>query len=125
VKAGDAFYIRDRSVDTHLWVVISDPQKDPGRVIMVSVTTFEDYKEDVCPINAGDHPRVTHRSCVAYHEARMTTLERLIGLRDGNHLSIQAPLSDELLARIREGVNRSRTIKYKYVEILLEQEVIE
>jgi len=66
-------------------VVISDPQKDPGRVIMVSVTTFEDYKEDVCPINAGDHPRVTHRSCVAYHEARMTTLERLIALRDGNH----------------------------------------
>jgi hypothetical protein len=38
--------------------VISDPQRDPGRVIMVSVTTFEDYKEDVCPINAGDHPRV-------------------------------------------------------------------
>ncbi len=92
---------------------------------MVSVTTFEDFKEDVCPINAGDHPRVAHRSCVAYREARMTTLERLIALRDGNHLSIQAPLSDELLARIREGVNKSRTIKYKYVEILLEQEVIE
>jgi hypothetical protein len=125
VKAGDAFYIRDRSVDTHLWVVISDPRRDPGRVIMVSVTTFEDYKEDVCPINAGDHPRVTHRSCVAYHEARMTTLERLIALRDGNHLSIQDPIFGELLARIREGVNRSRTIKYKYVEILLEQEVIE
>ena len=125
MKAGDAFYIRDRSVDTHLWVVISDPQRAPGRVIMVSVTTFEDYKEDVCPINAGDHPRVTHRSCVAYHEARMTTLERLIALRDGNHLSIQDPISGELLARIREGVNRSRTIKYKYVEILLEQGVIE
>jgi hypothetical protein len=125
VKAGDAFYIRDRSVDTHLWVVISDPQRDPERVIMVSVTTFEDYKEDVCPINAGDHPRVTHRSCIAYREARMTPLERLIALRDGNHLSIQAPVSGELLARIREGVNRSRAIKYKYVEILLEQEVIE
>ncbi len=54
----------------------------------------------------------------------MTTLERLIALRDGNYLSIQAPHSGEILARIREGVNRSRTIKYKYVEILLEQEVI-
>ena len=92
---------------------------------MVSVTTFEDYKQDVCPINAGDPPRVTHRSCVAYNEARLTTLERLIALRDGNHLSVQDPFSGELLARIRHGVNRSRTIKYKYVEILLEQEVIE
>jgi len=36
VKAGDAFYIRDRLVDTHLWVVITDPQRDPGRVIIMS-----------------------------------------------------------------------------------------
>ncbi len=100
MKAGDAFYIRDRSVDTHLWVVISDPQKDPGRVIMVSVTTFEDYKEDVCPIDAGDHPRVTHRSCVAYHEARMTTLERLIALRDGNH-----PLRNDLTGHPADAWN--------------------
>ena len=125
MKAGDAFYVRDRSVDIHLWVVISDPERDPVRVIMVSVTTFEDHKEDVCPVNAGDHSRVIHRSCVAYNEARMTTLDRLIALRDGNHLSIQPPVSAELLARIREGVNRSRTIKYKYVEVLLEQGVIE
>ncbi len=36
MKAGDAFYIRDRSVDTHLWVVISDPQRDPRRVTIMS-----------------------------------------------------------------------------------------
>ena len=111
MKAGDAFYIRDRSVDTHLWVVISDPQKDPGRVIMVSVTTFEDYKEDVCPINAGDHPRVTHRSCVAYHEARMKTLERLIALPDGNYLFRNGLTShpvdawDYLMSDLKIGVN--------------------
>jgi hypothetical protein len=75
VNAGDAFYIRDRSVDTHLWVVISDPLKDPNRVVLVSVTTFETYKEGVCLVRPGDHPRITHESCVAYQEARMTTLE--------------------------------------------------
>ena len=53
MKAGDAFYIRDRSVDTHLWVVISDPQRDPARVIMVSVTTFEDYKAGCVPDQCG------------------------------------------------------------------------
>ena len=30
MKAGDTFYIRDREVDTHLWVVISDPDRDPA-----------------------------------------------------------------------------------------------
>jgi hypothetical protein len=55
----------------------------------------------------------------------MTTLETLIGLQDQGHLSIQPPVSEELLARIREGVSQSTRIKYKYIEILLDQEVIE
>ena len=125
MKPGDAFYLRDRSVDTHLWVIISDPETDPERVIMVSVTTFEDYKEDVCVLSPADHPRLTHKSCVAYNEARMTTLEKLISLRDGNHLSVQTPVLPEVLDRIRDGVNKSRRIKYRYVEILLDQGVIE
>ncbi len=39
MKAGSTFYICDRNVDSHLWVVISDPERDPLRVIMVSMTT--------------------------------------------------------------------------------------
>jgi hypothetical protein len=125
VKAGDAFYVKDRSVDTHLWVVISDPERDAGRVLIVSLTTYEPYKEDVCLLDVGDHPRVTHRTCVAYNEARLTTLEKLIALRDGGHLSVQAPVSEGLLTRIRAGVSRSTKIKYQYIELLLEQGVID
>jgi hypothetical protein len=125
VTAGDAFFIRDRDVDTHLWVVISDPARDAERVVMVSMTTYEAYKEDVCLLDVGDHPRITHRTCIAYNQARMTTLARLTALRDGGQLSVQAPISAEILERIRAGVSRSRQIKYKYVEILLDQGVIE
>jgi hypothetical protein len=64
VNAGDAFFIKDRSVDTHLWVIISDTGKDPERVVMVSATTHETYKEEVCLLDAGDHPRITHKSSV-------------------------------------------------------------
>src|SRR5262249_11937579 len=125
VKAGDTFYVRDRSVDTHLWVIISEPEADADRVLMVSLTTYEPYKEDVCLIDVGDHPRISHKTCVAYNEARMTTLSKLTGLRDGGLLSMQAPVSEDLLARIRAGVSRSKTIKYQYVEFLLDQGVIE
>jgi hypothetical protein len=41
------------------------------------------------------------------------------------HLNLQSPVTVELLARIRAGVNRSTRIKYKYIEILLDQDVIE
>ncbi len=37
MKAGDAFYIRDRDVDTHLWVIISEPDRDPERGVSRSM----------------------------------------------------------------------------------------
>jgi hypothetical protein len=125
VKAGDAFFLKDRAVDTHLWVVISDPEEDAQRVVLVSVTTCEPHKEAVCLLDVGDHPTVSHKSCIAYNEARMTTLGTLIALRDAGHLSLQPPVSEELLTRIRAGVSQSTRIKYKFIEILLDQEVIE
>jgi hypothetical protein len=125
VRAGDTFFLTSRAVDTHLWVVISDPEKDAERVVLVSVTTYEPHKEAVCLLDVADHPTISHKSCIAYNEARMTTLGTLIGLRDGGHLNPQAPVSAELLACIRAGVSRSTRIKYKYIEILLDQEVIE
>lgn len=125
MNAGDAFFINDRSVDTHLWIVISDTKKDPGRVVMVSITTYESYKENVCLLEAGDHPRVVHKSCVFYRETRMTTLETLQGLRDRGSLSVQPAVSESILSRIRDGVSKSIEIKPKFIDILLEQEVIE
>jgi len=125
VNAGDAFFIQNRSVDTRLWVIISDTEKDPGRVVMVSITTHEGYKESVCLLEPGDHPRITHKSCVFYKETRMTNLETLHLLRDRGTLNVQPPVSAEILARIRDGVSRSTTIKPQFIDILLEQEVIE
>ena len=125
MNAGDTFFVRDRFIDTHLWVVISDPAKDPDRVLMVSMTTYEPYKEKACLLEAGDHPRVTHSTCIAYDEARLIALKSLTALRDGGRLSVQDPVSDALLSRIREGVSRSTRIKFKYVELLLDQGLIE
>jgi hypothetical protein len=125
MNAGDTFFITDRRVDAHLWIVISDPSKDSERVILVSATTYESHKESVCLLEAGDHPAISHKTCIAYNETRMTSLEKLRALQQGGHLRVQPPVSNAVLARIRDGVSNSRRIKYKYVEILLEQEVIE
>ena len=48
MKTADTFYINDRGVDTHLWVVISEPDRDADRLVLVSVATYENYKEAVC-----------------------------------------------------------------------------
>ena len=121
MKAGDTFLLRDRRVGSHLWIVISDPELDAERVIMVSMTSYEMYKEDVCLINVGDHPWFDHKTCIAYDEARMTTLERLQVLTDANSLCKLPPVSSEILRRIRKGVSKSTRIEFKYIDILIEQ----
>jgi len=62
VTSGATFFIKDRSIDSHLWVIISDPLKDPTQVVMVSITTYESRKESACILDAGDHPGISHKS---------------------------------------------------------------
>lgn len=125
MKAGDTFFIQDRNVDSHLWVVISDTAHDSERVVIVSVTTYETYKEGVCLFEPGDHPRISHTSCVAYNETRKISLEKLVTLNAQGHLSVQSPVSTEILRRIRDGVSKSKRIPFQFVEILIEQGVID
>ena len=37
MEAGDCFRFRER--DDHLWIVLSDPQQNPDRVLVVNLTT--------------------------------------------------------------------------------------
>ena len=55
----------------------------------------------------------------------MTTIEKLRLLNHGGFLNMQPSVSPEILNRIRDGVSKSRTIKAKFIDILLEQDVIE
>lgn len=74
MRAGDTFSIQGVA-DRHLWVILSDPETHPDRVIFV--------------------------------------------------LQMRAPVTPELLDRIRRGVSLSREIPFKFVERLIEQGVID
>ena len=65
MEAGDTFYLPDKSADGHLWIVVSDPERNPNRVLLVSMTSHDVGKEDVCLIVAGEHPKVTHKTCIS------------------------------------------------------------
>jgi hypothetical protein len=125
MKAGDTFFLAGGAADRHLRVIISDPSIDAERVLFVSMTSYDVTKEDVCLIDIGDHPFVQHKTCIAYADAREAPLESLIKLRDAGHLRPAEPVSAELLARIRQGVSLSKWIKLKYLELMLDQQLLD
>jgi hypothetical protein len=118
VKAGDTFRPADRSIDIHLWVIISDPDQDESNVLIVSLTTAHSKKERVCLLNVGDHPAVSHETCVAYDLAKAPSLGQLEQARDAGLLIPAQPVSPEILARIRNGAALSKRLALEYGELL-------
>lgn len=41
MDAGDTFFLKSTAADGHLWVIISDPVNHPGRVLFVSMTSYD------------------------------------------------------------------------------------
>ncbi|WP_435008693.1 hypothetical protein P12x_005897 [Tundrisphaera lichenicola] len=124
MKPGDTFRPADPSVDIHLWVIISDPDQDPNRVLIVSLTTFKPKKESVCLLHPGDHPFIRHPTCVAYNLANAPSLAQLEGARASGRLIPDIPVSEAVLRRIREGAALSTKLPIEYGELLDAQGLI-
>ena len=125
MKAGDTFFLAGGAADRHLRVIISDPTKNPDRVIFASMTSYDVTKEDVCQLNVGDHPFVKHKTCVAYASAKEAALKDLLQLRDAGQLRSDIPVSSEILKRIWRGASLSKDIKLKYLELMLDQGLLD
>jgi hypothetical protein len=124
MEAGDTFFFKV-DVDSHLWMIISDPATDPDNVILVSFTTLTDEKEAVCVVNAGEHPRVKHPTCVHYQKPLRVSAAQLTELERKSLLEFQPKLSPQLLKRIRNSAADSRRFPEEMYEILLSQDLID
>jgi len=125
VRIGDTFLRTDS--DRHLWVVLSDPEKDPYHVLLVNMTTLTPLRERACVLNHGDHPWITHETCINYSDSDtvITTLELLLGAKDGGAIHLQDPLAAPVLRRILDGAVISARLSLEKAEILARQELID
>ncbi len=64
MNAGDTFKIPqpETSLDTHLWVVISDPAADAENILIVNFTTSRADSDKACILQPGEHPFVRHET---------------------------------------------------------------
>src|SRR5205807_1810394 len=90
--------------DRHLWIILSDPEKNPDQVLLVNLTTWDERKEKVCLLGPGDHPWVTHQTCINYGDAVLTSFAKLLEAKDGGAVKLQEPLSEEILKRVLAAV---------------------
>jgi hypothetical protein len=79
MNAGDTFRIPQpgTTLDSHLWVVISDPTADEENILIVNFTTSRADSDKACILKPGEHPFVAHETCVNYAGAKVVSKANL------------------------------------------------
>jgi hypothetical protein len=124
---GDTFRVTDpgSTLDRHLWIVLSNPEADPEAILIVNMTSWGTQKDPACVLGAGDHPFLSHKSCVNYRDAKVLSAARLEALLSAKHIAKQPPLSKDVLARVLCGAATSRFIALDHAKLLADQGLIE
>jgi hypothetical protein len=89
MNAGDTFLTP--GVDDHLWMVISEPSLDPSLVV-VCFLSWQPHYDQSCIVEAGEHPFVTHSTCVNYPGATIVTDSTLEHLKSKGRLKLKGAI---------------------------------
>ena len=123
MNAGDTFKFA-RGADRHLWVIISDPKRDASKLLIVNFTSFDRFVDQTVVLQAGMHPHIVHRTCVAYPRAKVASLKDMNAFRTAGLIEMFEPVSVELLAIIRDGAGKSEGLHAEHLQLLREQGLI-
>ena len=63
-------------------MIVSDPDKDPSRVLIVNFTSWKPYHDLTLVLEGGEHRFIRHRTCVNYPQARVLSLAELHRLEE-------------------------------------------
>ncbi len=125
MKAGDVFRLTN-AADRHAKVVISDPMKNPTKVLIVGMTSWDMHEDQSCILTEHEHSTcVIPRTCITYSRgnAKASNAE-LDALVKAGLIKVFEPVSEEVLARIRKGATLSQRTSKDFKKMLIEQGLV-
>jgi hypothetical protein len=124
-KVGETLLIQSGPQGSHLFVIIYGPDGIPtygplDQLVMASFCTLKDdcFHEPTCIVEPGEHEFIQRRSWVKYRDTRVTSVAHTYKMVGDKVWLPHAPVSAELLDKLRAGAARSprieRGIKYLF-----------
>ena len=123
MKQGDCLLIetgrrQGGSMQAHLFVVLLDPSEHNGNTIIVSVESLRSERHDrTTVLRQGDHEFIRQESYVNYSRAAIVSVAHLEGLIQAKSARMRKPFREELVAKIRSGISKSRFTPLGVVEL--------
>ncbi len=108
ITSGKAILISDPPFNKpHLWIVLTDPQNKPERVVTVMVRTVTKFTDQTLILNKGSHPFIRHESSVHYSSARYFTVLWINTSIKTGKCKLLKDVYRKILKRIRDGLLKS------------------
>jgi hypothetical protein len=110
-ERGSAFLVNSGPGEDqkHLYIVLTQKCEFCLHLAVPIQTVYPgEYYDQTCLLRPGDHPFITHLSCIAYHRSViMRHCAIITEFKDFSYL-IKEPVSGELLEKICNGVSESK-----------------
>ncbi|MDZ4290054.1 MAG: hypothetical protein U0984_18960 [Prosthecobacter sp.] len=121
MKDGSAFFLpKGGEKLPHLHTVVIEANDRSGECIIVNITTVRKGSVKTLVLNAGDHPWLTHESCVRYDDAMVVTRQQLeraekAGLLKWHHVPFPKPIFKAIQDHLMKSPYTPQDVKLKYL----------
>ena len=100
--------LKSRSAPYHRWLVLSDPKRTGGDVLLVSLTSFDDEcEDDECVLIPEDYDELDHDTAVAFSFKRIGPARALNAAVKAGDFRVLDAMPEETLERILEAAGNS------------------
>jgi hypothetical protein len=125
MEIGNTYVLQNKSIDEHLWIVISHPEQEAEQIVIVSLTSYGRLRDASCILGRGDHPWIRHQTVVGYEFAKCVKESDIDLLVASGELIPREDASDDLLRKILLGAERTDAMPTKCQRVLEDQGLIE
>lgn len=100
--------LRCNEPPSHIWVVLNDPKKSNGEILLVNMTTLRDETIDVaCILDPSDYKLLDRPTTIAYSRAKSGKEVSFSHAVSEKKFSIITPVHETTLKKIIEGARNS------------------
>jgi len=100
--------LKSKSAPYHRWLILSDPARTRGDVLLVSLTTFDDECEDEeCLLKPKDYKELARETAVAFSFKRVGPAKALNAAVKAGEFRVLDAMPEETLQRILKVAAKS------------------
>ncbi len=108
-KCGESLFLRkiDSQIE-HLHGIITEPQGDPPKSVIVNVSTKRCESDTTVILKPGEHPFIKHDSVINYKDALLSLAAKLEEAVNEGHFEASETFDTTILKRIQDGLLQSK-----------------